>query len=562
MAVFIELNKEIKSLMVKYLESKEINHFHINDKVISLTPIGDYQIIGTKPMKDIFNTDKMSSDLVDFINQHKSLDSIDNVEFTKVKKSIHINIYMNHCKVLEKYQPSLGITDKKLNVLIDYPSPNTAKVLHIGHIRPITIGDCLGNYMEAIGHTVKRVSHDGDFGTQFGILINYMLNHADPGKIYLYDMDDITKCYSKGKQLYDDNDEFKLKAQVILDHIQNNTDATITQIWKHLIKQSSEYCYELFARMNASSNITSTGESFYKQYWCDIKATLIPSGFLQKSDGALVIFIDGYQDPLMVEKTNGCITYDTTDIIAIWYRLHKLNMDKIIYLTDSGQNSHFIKIFKLAEQLGWTNKGQTLHHIGFGKVNKPDGVPIRTREFGTIIKLDDVIDTVVDKCKEACESRGRSDELASVMAINSMRYFEMSHPYQQTYNFDLDSMVSFNSDSALYTMYTYARLIRITNDSTVEFSTMGDYKLTRHEDKLLSTLLDLEVISIKAMSTLEINKLVKFILTLCNDMNSYYSSGKILKDENEAQKVYIVKKCLLTLELLCNIFTIKLVTEV
>ena len=562
MAVFTKLNSEIKSLIEKYLESKDITHFHINDKVISPSPIGDYQIVGTKSMKGIFDTDEMSSNLVDFINEHKSLELIDNVEFTKIKKSIHINIHLNHCKVLEQYEPSLGVTDKKLNVLIDYPSPNTAKVLHIGHIRPITIGDCLGNYMETIGHTVKRVSHDGDFGTQFGILINYMLNHADQSKIYTYDMDDITRCYSKGKILYDTNDEFKHKAQVILDHIQNGTNDTIMQIWKHLITQSSEYCYKLFARMNASPDISSTGESFYKQYWCEIKAILMESGVLKKSDGALVIFIDGYEDPLMVEKTNGCITYDTTDIIAIWYRLHKLNMDKIIYLTDSGQNSHFVKIFKLAEQLGWTNKGQTLHHIGFGKVNKPDGVPIRTREFGTIIKLDDVIDAVVIKCQEACASRGRSDELANVMAINSMRYFEMSHPYQQTYNFDLDSMVSFNSDSALYTMYTYARLVRIKNDSSIEFSGMGDYKLTPHEDKLLSTLLDLEMISIKAMNTLEINKLVKFILTLCNDLNSYYSSGKILKDENEAQKVYIVKKCLFTLELLCNLFTIKLVTEV
>lgn len=558
--IFSELNEEIKSLIEQYLDSKGVVNCHVCDKVISPTPIGDYQITGTKSLKTVFNTDKMSEDLVQFINEHKKLGYINRVEFTKVKKSIHMNIHLNHNLVLERIVPSLACADEKLNVLVDYPSPNTAKTLHIGHVRPITIGDCVANYMEAIGHNVERVSHDGDFGTQFGILIAYIIQFVDEDYTFCYNMDEITDYYAKGKKLYDSDEEFKQYSQRVLEHIQNKTHVTVTNIWNHLIKYSREYCYELFARMNASPKISSTGESFYKQYWETVKQILKENNFLKESEGAQVIFVEGYDDPLMMEKTNGCMTYDTTDVIALWYRLFELNMDMIIYLTDSSQSSHFAKLFKLAEQLGWT-KDKTLHHIGFGKVRAPDGLPIRTRDGGAI-RLEDVIEAVVNKCKDACKDKGRPDELAETMAINSIRYFEMSHPYQQTYKVDLDSMISFNSDSALYTMYTYARFVKIKNASTSTFNGMGNYEMTPQEDKLLSTLLDLEIVSSKVIKTMELNKLNRLILTLCNDLNSYYASGKILGDENEAQKVYLVKKCLDALELLCDVFTIKLVDEV
>ena len=558
--IFDELNIEIKTLLSSYISSihTDNNDIQLIDRVIALGASGDYQIIGTKPLHKIF-TDDVTTGFVAFVNKNIKLHYVRQVTCTKIKNNQFIDIFIDQSYVLEQYTPSLNRSINKLNVLVDYPSPNTAKVLHIGHMRSIVIGDCIANFLEKLGHDVDRISHDGDFGTQFGILINYILSYTD-GNISTSSMDDITRFYSEGKKQYDSDISFKNKSQEILSHIQNKTDQQVTNIWKQLITSSSQYCYGIFKQMNSSNKIKSIGESFYSDFWPDVKRELESKHLIEYSDGATVIFIEGYSDPLMLEKSNGCITYDTTDIIALWYRIKNMQKNLIIYLTDSGQNSHFVKLFKLAKIMEW-DKNVTLKHIGFGKVYKPDGELIRTRDSSTIIKLEDIINEVIDTCKEACVTHSQSTDYSELMAINCMRYCEMSNIYSKGYNFNIKDVTRFNADSAIYTMYTYVRFNKIVAKSTAVFSGMQGYELDKHEAKLFKYIISFDSVVKKAEDTLELTPLTQYIPRICSCLSSYYESDIILGNKCEAQKVYLISKCLDIIKLLCNIMSITLLDE-
>jgi len=210
--------------------------------------------------------------------------------------------------------------------------------------------------------------------------------------------------------------------------------------------------------------------------------------------------------------------------------------------------------------MGW-DECVTLKHIGFGKVSKPDGELIRTRSASTIIKLEDIIGEVVDTCKTACIDHKQSTDYAELMAVNCMRYCEMSTPYAKGYNFNIKDMTRFNADSGIYAMYTYVRFNKIVTKSTALFSGMGDYEFDKYESKLLKHLLMLDVVVKKAENTLDIIPLTHHILHICNDLCSYYESSKILGNKYEAQKVYLVTKCLSAIKLLCDIMSIKLISE-
>jgi arginyl-tRNA synthetase len=207
------------------------------------------------------------------------------------------------------------------------------------------------------------------------------------------------------------------------------------------------------------------------------------------------------------------------------------------------------------------DKNIALKHIGFGKVYKPDGELIRTRDASTIIKLEDIIDEVVGACKEACIAHNQSTDYSELMAINCMRYCEMSNIYSKGYNFNIKDITRFNADSAIYTMYTYVRFNKIVSKSTALFSGMNGYEFDKYEAKLFKYILAFDSVIKKAEDTLELTPLTQYIPRICSCLCSYYESGMILGNKYEAQKVFLISKCLDIIKSLCNIMSITLLDE-
>lgn len=370
--------------------------------------------------------------------------------------------------------PNLGIDMAKSHkkVIIDFSSPNTAKEMHVGHLRSSIIGDCLARLFEFLGYDVLRLNHIGDWGTAFGMLIAYMKQQA-PQVIsgdQTTDLTHLASWYKAAKQHFDADPEFKKRSQLEVVALQGG-DKDALKIWSIICDISRKAYQEIYDLLDIK--ITERGESFYNPMLADTVADLEAKGLVTLSNGAKCIFLEGFQNregdslPLMVQKSDGGYNYDTTDMAAIRHRLQQEHADRIIYVTDAGQSTHFTMIFKAAEKAGYLDPAKArVDHVPFGLVLGPDGKKFRTRS-GDTEKLIDLLRAAVDQAKGILDERNpempltERESLAEALGISAVKYADLLCNRTGDYVFSYDRMLRFEGNTAAFLMYSYVRIAGI-----------------------------------------------------------------------------------------------------
>ena len=363
------------------------------------------------------------------------------------------------------------LTDTPQNVLVDYSSPNMAKDMHVGHLRSTIIGHTIANMFEAAGHTVHRINHIGDFGTAFGQIIETMREQGmldnDEYKDTLTLLE-IQNMYREGKTKYKTDSEFASRALETTTKLQNN-DPEIIEIWTVLCDVTKRLNNSIYSRLGIYGLI-EVGESYYQPMLSDIVAELEEKGLIETEESGLkIINTELYDNPLIVMKSDGGFTYDTTDLAAIRHRLCELQMDQIHYVVGSGQGSHFNMIFDVAKRAGWLTI-QRVEHIGFGDIMEKldNGKLVKfssRRADGTDIRLEDLLNDGVQHAKGSIvnpEERGLSSEeitrIANVVGHSAIKYADLSTTRTQNYTFSFDRMLSLKGNTAVYLLYNYTRI--------------------------------------------------------------------------------------------------------
>jgi arginyl-tRNA synthetase len=409
-------------------------------------------------------------------------------------------------------------TDSTERIVMDYSSPNVAKEMHVGHLRSTIIGDSLYRLLCLFipKEQILCLNHIGDWGTQFGMIINYMRYvYADFAEIMRFlegaESADLLKVYRSAKICFDNKeneDEFLTFADdsryqtFCLQQGDRSDDVSVHRIhdenhmiWRRICFISSIAYSDVYRRLNISEDLIERGESFYNPFIPDVIEMLRERGLAQEKDGALMIHLDEWEFPLIIKKSDGGYTYATTDLTAVWHRVYVENATKIIYITDKGQAPHFDKVFEIAEAMGWTqsagrntDRGTELMHIGFGLVSGLDGKKLKTRS-GDTVKLVDVIDEVTGISKRVIEERAaRANagedvhdgyaqiddaqivDMSDKIGINTLKYYDLSFLYQSNYKYDPDKMFEFQGDTGVYQMYCFCRILSIINKSTFEMA--------------------------------------------------------------------------------------------
>ncbi|KAL2937486.1 Arginine--tRNA ligase chloroplastic/mitochondrial [Bienertia sinuspersici] len=273
---------------------------------------------------------------------------------------------------IQTWAPKLSIK----RAVVDFSSPNIAKEMHVGHLRSTIIGDTLANLLEFSGVEVFRRNHVGDWGTQFGMLIEFLFEQCpkweDDNEIPIKDLE---AFYKQSKKRFDDDATFKERAQKAVVSLQ--------------------------------------GESFYNPYIPSVLESLRNEGLIEESEGAHVIYIEEKKIPLIVVKRDGGFNYASTDLSALWYRINEEKADWIIYVTDVGQREHFEMIFHAAKRAGWLpcddNAYPKVTHAGFGLVLGENGKRFRTRS-SEVVRLVDLLDEAKARSKQALIERGKGTE--------------------------------------------------------------------------------------------------------------------------------------------------------
>ena len=238
-------------------------------------------------------------------------------------------------------------------VVIDYSGPNVAKLMHVGHLRPTNIGDAISRVLEFQGQKVIRQNHIGDWGTQFGMLVTLLEQSGVDGSAQLRDLESF---YQAAKRKYDEDPAFADAARGAVLRLQGGAKRE-RELWGQIIAQSRRHFESIYRRMDVKLTAEDVrGESFYNPVLTEVVEELKSAGVAVESQGAIVVWIEGYEAPLIVQKTGGGFGYATTDLAALRFRIRTLHADRVIYITDARQIQHFNQFFNAAKRarVGWS----------------------------------------------------------------------------------------------------------------------------------------------------------------------------------------------------------------
>ena len=434
-------------------------------------------------------------------------------------------------------------------ILVDFSSPNLAKEMHVGHLRSTIIGDSIARFLEFDGNEVIRMNHVGDWGTQFGMLIQYIREElpealANPAS---FEIASLEEFYRAAKKRFDESDEFADKARKAVVDLQAGDEATLA-VWKVFCEASMKHCHEIYEILDIS--IEDRGESAYNDLLPGVVEDLKEAGHAVLTQGAWGVFLDGYKnendEPLatIVQKSDGGYIYATTDLAAIRYRTDALGIDKAIYVTDARQRGHFDQVFKIAELMNWT-KPDSLKHVGFGMMLGKDGRPFKTRDGG-IIKLKDLLIEAEERAYKLAKelspdfTEEEYKQIAKTAGHGGVKYSDLSHSISTDYKFDWDKMLATDGNSAIYLLMTYARTRGLSRKAGVDVNDMigkadiiiGD----DHELKLAKKIVAVLDVWPNVVRDLTPNVLLGYLYELAREFSSFWNSCPVLKLEDEKLK--------------------------
>ncbi len=420
-------------------------------------------------------------------------------------------------------EPAAGITPavQPKTVVIDYSSPNVAKQMHVGHLRSTIIGDCFTRVLRAQGHTVIPQNHIGDWGRQFGMLVEEILDEGlDVSTLDLAGAEDL---YQRANKHLKASEEFadRARARVVL---LRSGDPETRRIWQQLIDVSLAGFNATYERMNVLlTNADLAGESIYNDDLAVVAADLEARGIAVVDEGALVVFVDGFPAPAIIRNAQGGFGYSCTDLAAIRHRVGELGADRMIYVVGAPQAFHFEQVFAVARMAGYLPDTTSAEFVGFGQVLGADGKKFSTRE-GTAVTLNALLDAA-------------EEEAAPPIALAAIKYADLSSGLQKDYTFDAERMVATTGDTGPYLQYAHARVNQILRKAEAEGLSFGSVTvLTEPAEHQVALLLSRfgEVVAAVG-ETLQPHRLCGYLYELAGALSSFYEQCPVLKSEGDVR---------------------------
>ncbi|QLC73485.1 arginine--tRNA ligase [Pseudomonas sp. LPB0260] len=355
-------------------------------------------------------------------------------------------------------------------VVVDLSSPNLAKEMHVGHLRSTIIGDGVARVLEFLGDEVIRQNHVGDWGTQFGMLLAYVMEQ--PKGFSSPELADLETFYRAAKKRFDESPEFADRARQLVVQLQAG-DGECLRLWNQFNDLSLGHAQEVYDRLGVKlSKADVKGESAYNAELPGIVQALRDKGLLTEDNGAQCVFLEEFKNaegnplPVIVQKAGGGYLYSTTDLAAMRFRSQVLKADRALYFVDQRQALHFQMAFEVARRAGFVDPAMELEHMGFGTMNGADGRPFKTRDGGTV-KLIDLLDEAEQRAYALV--KGKNPELdeaelrqiARSVGIGAVKYADLSKHRTSDYSFNFEQMLSFEGNTAPYLLYAYTRVASV-----------------------------------------------------------------------------------------------------
>ncbi|MFL6025709.1 MAG: arginine--tRNA ligase [Friedmanniella sp.] len=420
--------------------------------------------------------------------------------------------------------PAAGIevTPDPQVVVVDYSAPNVAKQMHVGHLRSTIIGDCLNRVLTAVGHDVIPQNHVGDWGTQFGMLVEQILE--DQIDVSTLDLASAEELYQRANAHFKADEEFAAAARRRVVALQSG-DAQTLATWRQLIQISLVGFNAVYARLKVRlTDDDLAGESTYNEDLPAVVEDLENSGAAVVDDGALVVFVEGFNSPMIVRKSDGGFGYSATDLAAIRHRVRDLKASRLVYVVGSPQAFHFEQVFAVARKAHFLPDEVSTEHVAFGQVLGPDGKKFSTRE-GTAVTLTTLLDAA-------------EEQAAPPIALAAIKYADLSTGLNKDYVFDIERMVQTTGNTGPYLQYAHARMAQVLRRAEADGlgeSTVVSVLEEPAEQQLALLLSRYGEVVADVAATLQPHKLCTYLYELAGSLSVFYEQCPVLKSEGEVR---------------------------
>lgn len=546
----LDIKKEISEQIVKTIENVESKEIYTYIEIPKDTKNGDYAF----PCFRLAKTLRKSPP--EIANQIKEKLEENGISKSEIIKKVEIaggylNFYISSKiftkEVLEQISNNekFGIEpeddkNKEKNIVIDYSAPNIAKPFHIGHLRSTVIGAALYNIYKYLGYNVTGINHLGDYGTQFGKLIE---GYKRWGKEYDIDSDpinELTKIYIRINTACKEDEQILQACRDNFKKLEDG-DSYCVEIWKKFRELSLKEFQRVYNLLGSTFD-SWNGEAFYSDKMQEVIEILEKSGKLKESQGAKIVELEeqGINTPCIIVKSNGSSTYATRDLAAILYRARNYNFDKALYVTSYEQVLHFKQVFATAKYLGLDEKYiKGLEHVSFGMVLLPTG-KMSTRE-GNIVKLEELLKEAIERAKEIIEQKNpeleNKEEVAKKVGIGAIIFNDLSNSRVKDEVFDWNNILNFQGETGPYIQYTYVRTKSVLGKSGVKIDNISfdmvnfDSLEDTYSQNIIKLLYDFHNILVQVTEKNEPSILSRYLIELAKAYSVFYNENRIMVED-------------------------------
>lgn len=426
-------------------------------------------------------------------------------------------------------------------VVMDYSSTNIAKPFHIGHIRSTVIGDSIKRIFKFLGYKTVGINYLGDYGTQFGMLIQAYKMWGEKEKIEADPIPELLKLYVRINEEIKNDEDLHNKCRMWFKKLEDGDEEAV-EIWKWFREVSLEEFNRVYKMLDIEFD-SYNGESFYQDKMAATVKLLEEKNLLEDSEGAKIVNLDEFDlPPALIIKSDGSTIYLTREITATLYRKKVYDFYKSLYVVGSQQNLHFKQFCAVLKKMGYDWENDCVH-IAFGMVSAEDGA-LSTRS-GNIIYLEDVLNKAVSKVRDILDEREKSgftgdydkEDLAHAVGIGAVKFQELFNQRIKDYVFDWDKILSFEGETAPYVQYTHARICSLLKKGNFNIEDeISNFDLNEEEINIVRNIMRFTDVVIDSSEKYEPYFITRYIVDLSKGFNKFYNAHKIITDDESTTK--------------------------
>ncbi len=473
----------------------------------------------------------------------------------------------NVLKEIDEKQDKYGSSDcgNGKNILVEYSSPNIAKPFHIGHLRNTIIGNSLYKIYQFLGYHTIGINHLGDYGTQFGKLIEGYKKWGSEYDLDQNPIEELTKIYVRISDLCKEDETVLEAARENFRKLEEG-DAFCIELWKKFREISLKEFQKIYHLLEVEFD-SWKGESFYIDKIPEVEKRLQQAGVVTESEGAQIVDLEEKGlGVCIIRKADGSTIYAIRDLAAILYRVQEYDFDKCLYVVAYEQNLHFRQIFEVAHYLGLPEKCvKGLEHVRYGMTRLTTG-KMSTRE-GTAVKVDDLLKEAISRVEKIIEEKNpempNKAEEAQKIGIGAVIFNNLCTNIIKDQLFDWDTALNFNGETGPYIQYVYVRTNSVLEKaSQVPSMEEVDFALLTDQEslKVISNLYNFQDILKAVVDKNEPSLLARYLINLSQSYSNFYNENKIISDDENLTKarLYLTKTVGIVLKTGCSLLGIKM----